>query len=163
MSRRHAATRGIAGLSSGVLVVGAGASLGILAAQMHEQWTAEATLEAAAQLAAEPQEPPAAELPFPRPVVVTVVKEKHVTPEPVIVHRKVYVTRTVPGGGGQASQLGQGAARVRSGGSGQGARPVARPAAKPAARPARARVAPAPAAPRPAAKAAPSAPKSTTS
>lgn len=158
MSRRHAATRGIAGLSSGVLVVGAGASLGILAAQMHEQWSAKATLEAAAEMAAAPQDPPAAELPFPRPVMVTVVKERHVHPEPVIVHRKVYVTRTAPTAGGRV------AASPRSGGARVAARPRrAQPVAKPASRPARARVAPAPAAPRPAAKPAAPAPKSKTS
>ncbi len=76
-----------ASAGGGALVVGAGAAVGFLAASMHAQWSEGAAIEAAAVPSVEPQPV--------RPVVVTVIEERHVTPEPVVVYRKVYTTRTV--------------------------------------------------------------------
>ncbi len=74
-------------VSSGALVVGAGASVGILAAQMADQWSTQAALEAAASVVVDP----AADFNVPRPVVVTRIKVRRITPDPVVVHKKVYV------------------------------------------------------------------------
>jgi hypothetical protein len=98
---------------------------------MSDTWSQEAALKAAAQVASER----ASDVTVPRPVVVTLTEERHVTPKPVVVHRKVYVR----------VQSGQGRAAPQ--------RQPARTATKP--RPSRRVVAPAPAAP----KAAPRAPK----
>jgi hypothetical protein len=92
MSRKQSITRGVAVLSSGALVVGAGAAVGVLAADMSAQWSQEAALEAAAQVVSDP----VPDVTVPRPVVVTRIEERHVTPKPVVVHRKVYVR--VPAG-----------------------------------------------------------------
>jgi hypothetical protein len=87
MSRKQSVRRGVAAVSSGAIVVGAGAAVGMVSAQMSAQWSQEAALEAAAQVAADR----VIDLTIPRPVVVTRIEERHVTPEPVVVHRKVYV------------------------------------------------------------------------
>ena len=87
MSGKQSVRRGVAVVSSGALVVGAGAAVGVLAADMSAQWSAKAALEAAAQVVDEP----VSDLTVPRPVVVTRIEERHVTPKPVVVHRKVYV------------------------------------------------------------------------
>jgi hypothetical protein len=87
MSGKQSVRRGVAAVSSGAIVVGAGAAVGVVSAQMSAQWSQEAALEAAAQVAADP----VSDLTVPRPVVVTRIEERHVTPEPVVVHRKVYV------------------------------------------------------------------------
>ena len=87
MSGRESARRGMAVVSSGALVVGAGAAVGVLAADMAAQWSQDAALEQAAQLVAEQ----VSDVAVPRPVVVTRIEERHVTPEPVVVHRKVYI------------------------------------------------------------------------
>jgi hypothetical protein len=146
MSGTQSVRRGVAAVSSGAIVVGAGAAVGVVSAQMSAQWSQEAALEAAAQVAADP----VGDLTDPRPVVVTRIEERHVTPEPVVVHRKVYVQ--VP------SQ--QGVARV------QAPRAKAAPRSSttrssttsaPRKQPSRTVVAPAPAAPRAVA----SAPKAT--
>jgi len=124
-------------MSSGALVVGAGAAVGVLAADMSAQWSDEAALKAAAQVV----EDPGNDAILPRAVIVTRIKERHVTPKTVVVHRKVYVR--VPSS--------HGAARVQA--------PRARSAPQkrtvrsaPKARPSRRVVAPAPA-PKPAASA----------
>lgn len=77
-----------ASAGGGALVVGAGAAVGFLAASMHAQWSEGAAIEAAAAVPSVEPQPV-------RPVVVTVIEERHVTPEPVVVYRKVYTTRTV--------------------------------------------------------------------
>jgi hypothetical protein len=87
MNAHQSVRRGIAVVSSGALVVGAGASVGILAAQMADQWSTQAALEAAASVVVDPT----ADLNVPRPVVVTRTKVRHITPDPVVVHKKVYV------------------------------------------------------------------------
>ena len=79
-------------LSSGALVVGAGVTVGVLAADMSDEWSQQAALEAAAQVVADP----VSDVTVPRPVVVTRIEERHVTPKPVVVHRKVYIR--VPAG-----------------------------------------------------------------
>jgi hypothetical protein len=97
-------------------------------------------LEAAAQVVEEP----ASDVTVPRPVVITRIEERHVTPKPVVVHRKVYIR--VPST--------QGAARVQAPRAKSAPQKRAvRSAPKP--RPSRTVIAPAPAAPPPA----PSAPK----
>lgn len=145
MSRKQSVKRGVAVVSSGALVVGAGAAVGVLAASMSDTWSQQAALEAAAEVVPDPVR----DVTVPRPVVVTRTEERHVTPEPVVVHRKVYVR--VPSGQGSAPRA-----------TAAPQRPSTRSAAKP--RPSRTVVAPAPAAPKaaPAApKAAPAAPKAT--
>lgn len=85
--------RGAAAVASGALVVGAGASVGALSAHMSAGWTEQAALDSAAQVVADPV--------VPKPVVVTRIKKRHVTPDPVIIHKQVIVH--VPAGqGGQA-------------------------------------------------------------
>ena len=100
MSRKQSVKRGVAVVSSGALVVGAGAAVGVLAADMSAQWSRQAALAPAAQVVADP----VIDVTVPRPVVVTRIEERHVTPEPVEVRRKVYVQ--VPSG--------QGATRVQA-------------------------------------------------
>jgi hypothetical protein len=87
MSAKQSARRGVAVVSSGALVVGAGAAVGVLAADMSAQWSQQAALEAAAEVVADPVN----DVTVPRPVVVTRIEERHITPKPVVVHRKVYV------------------------------------------------------------------------
>ena len=140
MSRKQSMGRGVAALSSGAVVVGAGAAVGVLAADLSEQWSREAALQAAAQVVADP----ASHVTVPRPVVITRIEERHVTPEAVVVHRKVYVR--VPARQGSAPQAKAAPQRQPS-----------RPAAK--TKPSRTVIAPAPAPAAP--KAAPSAPKAT--
>jgi hypothetical protein len=132
----HKVRRGVAVMSSGALVVGAGAAVGVVAADMAAQWSDQAALKAAAQVV----EDPGNDATIPRAVIVTRIKERHVTPKPVVVHRKVYVR--VPST--------QGAARVQA-----PQKRAVRSAPRP--RPSRRVVAPAPAAPKPVA----SAPKAT--
>jgi hypothetical protein len=146
MNGKQSVRRGVAAVSSGALVVGAGAAVGVMTADMSARWAQETALEAAAQVVADP----ASDVTVPRPVVVTRIEERHVTPTPVVVHRKVYVR--VPSAGA--------ATRVQTPRSEAGPQKRAvRAAPKP--RPSRRVVAPAPAAPKPAASA-PKA-KSTTS
>jgi hypothetical protein len=97
MALAHSARRGLATAAGGLVVVGAGATTGVIVADMDATWNDQAALEAAATVAAQP-----AELAPVRPVVVTLIEERHVTPEPVIVHKKVYRTRIVTGSGGAA-------------------------------------------------------------
>jgi hypothetical protein len=132
--------RGVAAVSSGALVVGAGAAVGVIAADMAGQWSEQAAGKAAAMVV----EDLATDDRIPRPVIVTRIKERHVTPDPVVVHRTVHVR--APSGQGGAPR-----ARVVP------QRQPTRSAAKP--RPSRKVVAPAPAPAAPAA--APSAPKAT--
>lgn len=144
MSAKQSVRRGVAVLSSGAVVVGAGVTVGALAADMSDEWSQRAALEAAAQVVADP----ISDVTVPRPVVVTRIEERHVTPKPVVVHRKVYIR--VPAG--KSAPRPQ-APRAK-------AAPQRQPATSAAApRPSRTKVAPAPA-PAPA-PAAPSAPKAT--
>jgi hypothetical protein len=139
MSAKQSVRRGVAVLSSGAVVVGAGVTVGALAADMSDEWSQQAALEAAAQVVADP----VSDVTVPRPVVVTRIEERHVTPKPVVVHRKVYIR--VPAG--------KSAPRPQA-----KAAPQRQPATSAAApRPSRTKVAPAPAP----APAAPSAPKAT--
>jgi hypothetical protein len=138
MGRKQSVKRGVAVVSSGALVVGAGAAVGVLAADMSARWSQKAALEAAAQVVPDP----VSDLTVPRPVVVTLIEERHVTPKPVVVHRKVYVR--VPSG--------QGAVRVQTPRAKAAPQQrTVRSAPKP--RPSRRVVAPAPAAPKAAAQA----------
>jgi hypothetical protein len=102
MSRKQSVKRGVAVVSSGALVVGAGAAVGVLAADMSDQWSQQAALEAAAQVVPDP----VSDVTVPRPVVVTLIEERHVTPKPVVVHRKVYIRVPAgqPANRGQAPQ-----------------------------------------------------------
>jgi hypothetical protein len=129
MSRKQSVKRGVAVVSSGALVVGAGAAVGVLAADMSDQWSQQAALEAAAQVVPDP----VSDVTVPRPVVVTLIEERHVTPKPVVVHRKVYVR--VPAAQGSAPRAPRAKAAPQ--------RPTVRSAPKP--RPSRTVVAPAPA------------------
>jgi hypothetical protein len=144
MSAQQSVRRGVAVISSGVVVVGAGAAVGALAADMSDEWSQQAALEAAAQVVADP----VSDVTVPRPVVITRIEERHVTPKPVVVHRKVYIR--VPARQGAPRPQ---APRATSAPQRQPAAPAAK------ARPSRTVVAPAPA-PAPAAPQA-SAPKAT--
>ncbi len=84
--------RALASAGGGALVIGAGASTGVLAVHLQAQWSAMSSVDATSV----PVEPGPQSRSAPPAVVVTVIEERHVTPEPVIVHRKVYTTRTVP-------------------------------------------------------------------
>jgi hypothetical protein len=130
--------RGLAVMSSGALVVGAGAAVGVMAADMSGQWSDQAALKAAADRVVED---PGNDDPIRRAVIVTRIKERHVTPKPVVVHRKVYVR----------APSGQGVTRAKAAPQRQAVRSAPKP------RPSRRVVAPAPAAP----KAPASAPKAT--
>lgn len=147
MAISHSLRRGAATTGSGVLVVGAGLTVGLLAADMQAQFAAEDALRTAAASAVDP----APDLVIPRPVVRTRIVEEHVTPEPVVVHRTV--RRTVVGPA-------QAAPRASSGGSGRPARPAPRASSS---KPSRTVVAPAPAAPAPTRHTAPSTSTSKTS
>ena len=82
-------------MSSGALVVGAGAAVGVMAADMSGQWSDQAALKAAADQVVED---PGNDDPIRRAVIVTRIKERHVTPKPVVVHRKVYVRAALRAG-----------------------------------------------------------------
>jgi hypothetical protein len=135
----HSVRRGLAVMSSGALVVGAGAAVGVMAADMSGQWSEQAALKAAADQVVED---PGNDDPIRRAVIVTRIKERHVTPKPVVVHRKVYV-RVPSGQGVPRTQAPRAKAAPQ--------RQTVRSAPKP--RPSRKVVAPAPAAPKPAASA----------
>lgn len=92
MTSAHSARRGVATAAGGLVVIGAGAAAGVIIADMHATYADQAALEAASSVAAQPEE-----LDPVRPVVVTIVEERHITPEPVIVHKKVYRTVVVDG------------------------------------------------------------------
>ncbi len=100
-------------MSSGALVVSAGASVGMLAARMADDWSQQAALQAAAE--------PVAQVPGvvePRPKVVTRVRIRRITPDPVIVRRKVIVH--VPAGAQAATRSAPrstGSSAAASGGS----------------------------------------------
>jgi hypothetical protein len=81
--------RTVSAAAGGALVLGSGLSVGILAADMQHRWAGEQVLREAEAVTA------AALSPDPEPVIVTVRTERHITPEPVVVHKKVY--RTVRG------------------------------------------------------------------
>lgn len=97
MASAHSARRGLATAAGGIVVVGAGAATGVVISDMNAAWHDNAALEAASEVAAQP-----ADLAPVRPVVVTLIEERHITPEPVIVRKKVY--RTVVVGSGGAAQ-----------------------------------------------------------
>ncbi len=99
MTFTNSARRGIATATGGLVVVGAGAASGLIIADMHATWADQAALEAASAVAAQQ-----AEIAAVPPVVVTKIKERHVTPDPVIVRKKVYRTRIVGGTTGQPRQ-----------------------------------------------------------
>lgn len=97
MAFAHSARRGLATAAGGLVVVGAGATTGVVVADLHSSWSDEQALEAASAVAAQP-----ADVAPVRPVVITLTEERHITPEPVIVRKKVYRTRVVtPGGAAQ--------------------------------------------------------------
>lgn len=132
MKSHQSVRRGIAVVSSGALVVGAGASVGILTAQMADHWSGQAALEAAASAV----EDPTTELNNPRPVVVTRTKIRRVTPDPVVVHKKVYVPSTsaqAPAPGYQAPAPRTASSSRTSTITSRPSRTVVAPAPKPAA------------------------------
>jgi hypothetical protein len=76
--------RGLAAAAGGALVLGSGMSIGILAADMRHDWAiTQADRDGAARLADEAARTP-------EPVVVIHRKVRHVTPDPVVVRKKVY-------------------------------------------------------------------------
>lgn len=107
----------MASASTGAVVVGAGLTVGVLAADLQADWVAQAQIDAAMAV---PE--PGTDLTVPRPVIVTRTEERHVTPDPVVVHEKVYTTS----GTGSIGT----APRTSSGGtsSGGSSRTVVRPA-----------------------------------
>ncbi len=105
--------------------MGAGAATGLIVAGMQTAWSDAAALNAASQVAAQP-----GELQPVHPVVVTRTEEEHITPDPVVIHKKVY--RTEDSGGATAPRPAPGQ---------QGAAPST------ASKPSRTVVAPAPKAP----------------
>jgi hypothetical protein len=104
MNAHLSVQRGIAAVSSGALVVGAGAAVGVLSAHMADEWSAQAALESAASMVVDPT----ADLSVPRPVVVTRTKVRRITPDPVVVHKKVFVR--VPAGQAVPAQSWSGSA-----------------------------------------------------
>lgn len=81
--------RTLSAAAGGALVLGSGLSVGILAADMQHRWAGEQALREAEAVTA------AALAKDPEPVIVTVRTVRHITPEPVVVRKKVY--RTVRG------------------------------------------------------------------
>jgi hypothetical protein len=77
-----------------VIVVGAGAAGGLVTAHLQAQWAAQEALEVAAATPLDHSN----DVTVPHPVVITVIEERRITPEPVIVHRKVYRTVGAPTG-----------------------------------------------------------------
>jgi hypothetical protein len=136
--------RGVAAVASGALVVGAGASVGALAAHMSSGWAQEAALESAADVVAAPT----AEVVLPKPVVVTRIKKRHVTPDPVIIRRKVIVRVPAAQGAAPRDQAEVRTSPRSTSSRPQSAKPPTRTKAVPAPRkqPSRTAVAPAPAA-----------------
>jgi len=108
-------------------VLGSGMSVGVLAADMQRDWSVAEGLRQQAELQA------AAATQTPEPVVVTVTKIRHVTPEPIVVHKKVY--RTVRG---KAPAQGRTTSRATksSGGSSSGSTTTSRKVVAPAPAPA---------------------------
>lgn len=135
----------MAAAGSGAMVVGAGLALGVTVADMAADWSARETpgTLASGPAATDPTATDGDAAPLP-PRVVTRVVERHVTPEPVVVHRKVYRTS---GGSDSRSTASTGTRR----------------APRTVSRPSRRVVAPAPAAPRPAPVRAPASTTSTSS
>lgn len=83
MTLKPSSRRGLAAAAGGVLVLGSGMSVGILAADLQHDWVAgEAISQQATVVNAE-------RAAAPDPVVVIRRKVQHVTPEPVVVHTKV--------------------------------------------------------------------------
>lgn len=136
MTLKPSLRRRIASTSSGALLIGAGMSVGLLTADNARHWSEQIQLAADAQTSPIVGEPTLG-IDRPRPVIVTRVKERHVTPDPVIVHRKV-----------SGSSGGQASSRIT-----QPRSTSTRTRTK--SRPTRTTIAPAPAAPRPAPKPAP--------
>jgi hypothetical protein len=131
MSRKQSISRGVAALSSGAVVVGAGAAVGVLAAYMSEQWSGEAALQAAAaQVVADP----VVDVSVPRPVVITRIEERHITPEAVVVLRKVYVRVPARQGSAPRAQAAPQRQPTRSVAKAKPSRTVIAPAPAPAAR-----------------------------
>jgi hypothetical protein len=125
-----------------MIVLSSGAAAGMATAHMQDQWSAQEALEVAAATPLDHSN----DVMVAHPVVITVIEERRITPEPVVVHRKVYRTVGTPV-----------AAQPRS-----PSRPAA--GARPSApAPRRAVVAPAPKAPRATAAPAPPATTSKTS
>jgi hypothetical protein len=79
------------------VAVGAGAATGLMVAGMQTAWSDAAALNAASQVAAQP-----GELQPVHPVVVTRTEEEHITPDPVVIRKKVYRTED-SGGTGRAT------------------------------------------------------------
>lgn len=90
---RHSLRRSLVSASGGAVVVASGAAVGMMAADLAHSWSEAETWRLATRVPPDPTGDVAAA----RPVVVTVVEETHVTPEPVVVRRTVYRTRVVPG------------------------------------------------------------------
>ncbi len=125
--------RSVAAVSSGALVVGAGAAVGLLSAGMADEWSHQAALRAASEPVAEAV---SIDAPSPSPKVITRVKIRRITPDPVIIRKKVIVRvpvqaqsapRTAPQGTTSSST-----SRSAPGG-GTPSRKVIAPAPKPAA------------------------------
>lgn len=99
-------------------------SVGVIAADMQHDWaSAGAVRELAGALAASRAKAP-------RPVVVTRTRVRHVTPEPLVVRKKVY--RTMPGQGAAGSQGSSSGGTASGSGSGGSRRTVVAPAPAPA-------------------------------
>ena len=107
-------------------------SAGVIAADMQHDWATDAIGQRAAALAAAPAEAP-------EPVVVTRTRVRHVTPDPVVVHKKVY--RIVPGQAAAGARAGAKAGTstggttpraAAPGGSTRSSRTVVAPAPAPA-------------------------------
>jgi len=130
MNAHQSVRRGIAAVSSGALVVGAGAAVGVLAAQMADEWSTQAALEGASSVVAAPP----MDVSPPRPIVVTRTKVRRITPDPVVVHKKVIVR--VP--------TGQAAPARSSSGTAPAPRSAAKSSSTTTSRPSRTVVAPAP-------------------
>jgi len=89
----HSLRRSLVSASGGVVVIASGAAVGMLAAEMAHSWSEAETWRLATRVPPDPT----GDVTAARPVVIMVVEETHVTPEPVVVRRKVYRTRVVPG------------------------------------------------------------------
>ena len=84
--------RHMAAVARALVIIGTGLGVGLVTAHVADQSLAAATQDGQAE--AEPQAPPT-----PEPVVVKVVRNKVVTPEPVIVYRTVRPQGTTTWGG----------------------------------------------------------------
>lgn len=76
------------------MVVGSGAAAGMVTVHLQDQWAAQEVLEAAATTPLDHSN----DVLVPHPIVITVIEERRVTPEPVVVHRKVYRSVGTPTG-----------------------------------------------------------------